>query len=311
MRKFEPALFQTASTTLGRLLVSNQGEISSSALRKELQNNDIVKLAAGSEDAEAFAKDLVLLLKAYSADGEEYREYAKPAQEWKYLGRSFLTSEELNSRVQETESKIISESREAIVLVESEIPATPEERKQNKQEEARLGGYVSRALEEIYDTDFVPESVDFCFDVHSNRGGGDYENIDVLAVHWRTESRVEYVTVEIKLEFTARLVQQAANYRRFSHRVWIAVPTDNEGALAAEELRQQDERLFDHCIQLGLGILSCKRAQGKSYRVSAIHWPSCQSPLPGEVEAFQERYRKQLEDGHVLERKNRPRPRAL
>ncbi len=214
-------LFRTAAETLLKKLANGGGEVSSSAFRKELQDNELVRQAQDTEDPKAFAKDLVLLLKAY--EPKDFPEYEKPPAEWRYLGRSFLSVERFNSRIQATESAIISENRETAVSAENEVPATPEERRQNKQEEARLGGYVSGALEEIYATDSVPENAAFCFDVHSNRGGGDYENIDELAVHWRTY----------------------------------------------------------------------------------------QSPMPGEVEAFQERYRKQLEDGHVLERKNRPRLRAL
>jgi hypothetical protein len=138
------------------------------------------------------------------------------------------------------------------------------------------------------------------FDVHNGRAGNEFENVDVMAVHWRSSKVVELVTVEVKLEFTARLVQQARNYGRFCDRVWLAVPVLAEAADAAGALREFDPMLFEHVVDTGLGILACRRRPGRSYEVLPVHWPRRMRPDLVEKDGFLERYRRQFEQAGVL-----------
>ena len=111
--------------------------------------------------------------------------------------------------------------------------------------------------------------------MHRDRPGSEFENVDVIAVHWRSDEVAEIVTVEVKLDFTARAVQQASNYRRFSDRVWLAVPVTAKLTLAANELRETDPLLFDHVVDVGLGILACRKSRGaamKSAQSSGRDW---------------------------------------
>jgi hypothetical protein len=94
---------------------------------------------------------------------------------------------------------------------EEEQDGPQKERRRNRQEERRLGTYVVSALENIYQSDHTPEEAPYVFDVHSDRAGTEFENVDVMAAHWRSPKVVELVTVEVELDSTARLVQQARN----------------------------------------------------------------------------------------------------
>ena len=119
-------------------------------------------------------------------------------------------------------------------------------------------------------------------------------------MYWRSPSHADLVTVEVKLDFTAALVQQASNYRRFSDRVWIAVPIRAEPSGAAAKLRESNQRLFDHVIDLGMGILACRPARGRSYDVFPVHWPKRLVVDPLERDAFVERHRECLEHAAVV-----------
>lgn len=134
--------------------------------------------------------------------------------------------------------------------------------------------------------------------------GGSFENVDVVAVHWRPHNICELITVEVKLEFSAQAVQQALNYARSSHRTWIAVETGS-----ALELLQRDPSLFEYAISRGLGVLACRRLQGRAYDVSPIHWPLRNQPGPVEEAEFHERYREELEKAGALEPDRRRFPR--
>lgn len=172
----------------------------------------------------------------------------------------------------------------------------PPERRKNRQEEGRLGTYVVSALENIYQSDGAPDDAPYVFDVHNDRPGNEYENVDLIAVHWRTATNVELIAVEVKLDFTARLVQQARNYARFADRVWLAVPVQAGAADASGALRELDPLLFEHVVDAGLGILACRRRPGKSYEVLPVHWPRRQQPGAVEREGFIERYRADFEE---------------
>jgi hypothetical protein len=111
---------------------------------------------------------------------------------------------------------------------------------------------------------------------------------------------VDLVTVEVKLDFTAKLVQQAHNYCRFSDRVWIAVPVLADVSDSAQALREYDPALFDYVVDIGLGVLACRRRPGKSYEVIPVQWPRRLHPDPVEKEAFIDRYRTDLESACVV-----------
>lgn len=293
------------------LLQRPDGAVSSMALRKELEQR-------GMPDA----KDLVSQLKFYNFD-EAPEQLATPAFRWRTHGRSFYTEdaylrlEQQNAKEAadeaaraEIEAKAKAEveerARVEAARIEAEISTETEpssqQRAKPRQDEKLLGKYVVSALEELYESDESPTDAPYVFDVHQERAGSQYENVDVLAVHWRTERLAELVTVEVKLAFTAELVQQARNYTRFSDRVWIAVPLPipADAANVAQALREHDARLFEHVIHSGLGILACRRRQGRAYEIIPVHWPCRQQPDLAEKEAFKERYRDCLERARVL-----------
>lgn len=156
-------------------------------------------------------------------------------------------------------------------------------------------------MEELYASDAGPEDKPFVFDVHSARKGSSFENVDLIAVHWRPRNVCDLITVEVKLEFSAHAVQQALNYARFSHRAWVAVLVESG---SASELVRKAPTLFEYAISRGLGILACRRRQGKSYDVFPVHWPLRNQLDPLEEEEFHERYREHLEQAGVIEPRN-------
>lgn len=227
---------------------------------------------------------------------------SEPRLYWR--GRSFYT-ESSYLRVQE---EALKEAEVAVdeqaPVVEAELLETSPRRRENRQEEARLVTYIRDTLDTLYAPTAGPDA-EYAFDVHSDRPGNDYENVDLLAVHWRTAEFAELIAIEAKLDFTAKLVQQAANYQRFADRVWIAVPVDGEIQLAAATLRDENARLFEHVVALGIGILACKRGRGRAYEVQPIHWPKANKPDRIEREAFIERHRAHLEEAQVVPPQNR------
>lgn len=81
---------------------------------------------------------------------------------------------------------------------------------------------------------------------------------------------------------------------------------------AAAELRAMDDRLFDHVVDLGLGVLACRRRQGRAYEVVPIHWPVRSVPEPLEREMFVEWHRGLLEEaGAVAPRASGDYPRLV
>jgi hypothetical protein len=129
--------------------------------------------------------------------------------------------------------------------------------------------------------------------------------VDLIAVHWRSENTVDLVSIEVKLEFSAKAVHQASSYTRFSHRVWVACAVNSEPSEAALEIRSKDPGLFDYAVARGIGILACRHAKGRSYEAFPIHWPSWHNPEPVEKDRFVERYRSQFEQAGVAEKKKR------
>lgn len=274
----------SAQALLGGLL-ERSSSVSSLGLRRQLE-------LKGFQNA----RDLVLALRLKTADAEG-QEDGSPS--YFHRGKSFYTKQGLL----ELEQAEAAEAQRAEDLEAQQVPVIEDETplRRNRKEEARLVTYVHSALEEIYVGDHAPERIEeFVFDVHNERCGGVFENVDLLAIDWRSLKRVELVTVEAKLDFTAQLVHQAHNYTRFSHRVWLAVRVHALPQSAAGALRLSDPRLFDYCIDQGLGILACRPSRGRSYEVFPVHWPRRLSPDPAELEAFMERYRSCLEVAGVL-----------
>lgn len=287
--------WNAALGVLQELLRANNGKASSFAVREALEKRGIPN-----------ARELVVQLKYF--DFDSCTDAGRPPFRWYSHAASFFTEE----RYRGLQSEQAVEADQAARTV-SEAPPTEEEiaeveevrqRPRNRQEESRLGTYVLSALENIYQTDFSPEDAPFVFDVHNARAGSGWENVDLLAVHWRTPAVVEIVAVEVKLDFTARLVQQARNYARFADRVWVAVPILAEAADAATALREFDPLLFEHIVDEGLGILACRRRPGKSYEVLPVQWPKRLRPDPVEKEAFIDRYREQFEEAVVVARRD-------
>lgn len=191
----------------------------------------------------------------------------------------------------------------AAVETEPETIESAPKKREHRQEEARLVSYLKPAMEEIYLSDVKPDS-EYVFDVHNERAGTDYENVDVLAVHWRGRDIAELIAVEAKLEFSAKLVQQANNYRRFADRVWIAVPVRVSLDKAATWLRLENPLLYDYLVDLGIGIFACRRGMGKRYEVQAIQWPrQCQTSKI-ERQEFIKRHRECLEEAKVVAPEN-------
>ena len=158
--------------------------------------------------------------------------------------------------------------------------------------------YVEEALENLYASDYGPD-VTVAYDIHNERPGKEFENMDVIAVHWRSDKVVEIVGVEVKLEFSSKLVQQAHNYRRFANRVWIALPVRTDEP--AIELRESDSLLFEYVVEEGIGILGCRRRPGGSYEVWPVHWPRYNRPDNVARDELIERYRHVFEGACVVE----------
>jgi hypothetical protein len=282
-----------ALQVLKDMLVRNSGCVSSTALRRELERKGV-----------ADSRPVISKLSYFDPEQGIEANFAIPDFQFRHRGRSFYTPDALAEAEKATDTRA-----DAASAIASVAPPSPEEiaaddvsesavivpRRVAKQEEARLVTYIRDALAVIYESDFQPESADHVFDVHNDRGGSDFENVDLLGFHWRSHEIVETIAVEAKLTFSARLIQQASNYQRFANRVWIALPCSS-----ADELREYDERLFDFVVERGLGILGCIRRRGRSYEVQAIHWPRYQQVDPLERLALIERHRPTFEEAKVV-----------
>jgi hypothetical protein len=252
-------------------------------------------------------RSLVAALQFFDPDSSSERGISAPSFRFGHLGRSFYSEEryrqELKNQEKATAQKAEDASREVSSISPEEviIPRT------YRQDEARLVTYVKSALEEIYASDVGPEDTDFVFDVHSARKGTSFENVDLIAVHWRSPNFCDLITVEVKLEFSPQVVQQALNYTRFSHRVWVAVLVETD---SRNELPKRHPALFDYAVSRGLGVLACRRRKGRSYEVLPVHWPLRNQPDPLAEEEFIERYREQFETAEAVDTKQkRLRPR--
>jgi hypothetical protein len=285
--------WSTALRVLTDLLRSNKGSASSIAVARELKRNH------GVSDP----RPLILGLTYVDNEDLKVRGLEIPSVAFHHLGRSFFTEDKYREAIRQAEAETEREAEDAsrsAADLEPEDEAPPS--RVNRQEEARLTTYVKRALDELYQSEYASSDCTLVFDVHSERAGTSFENVDILAVHWRSGTVVDLITVEVKLDFVPQAVQQALNYLRFSNRVWIAVPVSSDPPQAAIELRDKDPQLFEYVISNGIGILACHRRPGRSYNVFPIQWPSWRASDLVERERFAERYRERLEDAGVLER---------
>lgn len=123
-----------------------------------------------------------------------------------------------------------------------------------------------------------------------------WENPDLIAVdqidlEWVVGPAVEVTTIEAKLAFDVEAVWQTANYRQFSHFVYLACFED--GRTIREKL---DGRLYTQCVDLGLGVISMGRrgAGGKGVGCFEINAPRRQSPIPQEVDQLLEDYKDKI-----------------
>lgn len=294
----DPAVWNLGVDTLRGALNENDGCISSLALRQMLDSKGV-----------ADAREVVVQLKFYDFATPPDDGRQSPDFRWHTHAKSFYSDERYARFKQQQEAEVARAASNEVTAPEAsgtngdEPDPTPvSERRKIRQEEARLGTYVASTLENIYQSDFAPDEAEYVFDVHKERPGSEFENVDVLAVHWRSDEHVELIAVEVKLDFTARLVQQARNYSRFADRVWLAVPITADASDAAAAIREYDPMLFEHVIEIGLGVLACRRRPGKSYEVMPVHWPRRLLPDPVEKEIFLERYRRSFESARVLAR---------
>ena len=265
------------------MLKTSNGVVSSRTLRPRLDERGV-----------ANARKVCIRLKLFNFDDPE-PDFPRPNFRYYYLGRSFYTKDAYSRAEAETEAEADAAERE--IEIEEEQEEEISVKKKYRQEEARLCKYVETALEGIYASDYGPD-VRVAYDIHNERPGSEFENVDVLAVHWRSDEVVELVSVEVKLDFSPKLVLQASNYKRFAHRVWAAVPvTSDEPGI---ELREYDALLFEHVLEAGIGILACRKKQGGAYDVWPIHWPRL-NPLDSIArDAFVARYRPIFEEACVV-----------
>jgi hypothetical protein len=290
--------WELAFRVLGEQLSLHEGCISTVALVRELKKK-------GIEDP----RPLVAALQFIDPESRRERGIPTPNFEYGHIGRSFYSKDRYDQE-QRNQEKATAEEAEDASREASSTTAPPEEitiTRANRQEEARLVTYVKSALEDLYASDEGPEDTEFVFDVHSARKGSSFENVDLIAVHWRSHTFCDLIAVEVKLDFTAHAVHQALNYARFSHRAWVAVLVESD---SRAELPRLYPSLFDYAISHGLGVLACRRRQGRSYEVLPVHWPRRNQPDPLEEQEFIERYREQFETAEVVEpEQKRIRPR--
>jgi hypothetical protein len=227
----------------------------------------------------------------------DWENYPQNTTRFHHQGRSFYSQEKYaeEQKAQQSESPDL-----CLTLSPGALQPQPQLREYT-QAEQRIVESVCDALRTIYGTEYGPEA-DYVFDVHNNRGGDQYENVDVLALDWRSDSHVELIAVEAKTSFNVQVVHQATHYMRFADRSWIAVKIDGELQKASSELRGENPSLFDYVLKLGIGILACKRRRGNNarYEVLPIHWPSTSKWDPFERRRFIERYQEQLQSAKAL-----------
>jgi hypothetical protein len=128
----------------------------------------------------------VVALRYFDFESTQERGIVHPTFRFFHLDRSFYSQDNYDSeiRAQEEATKQDAENaanRDATAVPPDEVTVS----RKNRQDEARMGQYVKKALEDLYANNFGPEEKTCVFDVHSVRPGGTFENVDLLAVHWQ------------------------------------------------------------------------------------------------------------------------------
>src|SRR5258707_2329715 len=196
--------FGKAYDLLQQLLNENGGVISNVQFKRDL----VSKLGLPEDLATQCVKEFQFL-----ADSEADERVGRKGARTYYLGRSFVSREKHKEALVRTDKEAEKKGEEA---EQEEEPVQPEkESVQNRKEEARLGVYVKKALQRIYDSENTPDDAPNVYDVHHERPGSSFENVDLIAIDWRSEETVDLVSVEVKLDFSARAVHQACSYTRF------------------------------------------------------------------------------------------------
>lgn len=269
-------------------------------LRRELKARvwNSIELESSSEtDKTEAINEAIERLKFYKhPDGEQAA--------WAHYKRSFFTPEE-KAREQKSDYEIQQNNGQEDDEGMDGGATVKEKRRQTSginREEAVMGISVAMHLNELY-SQFSPYDLDCALDVHSRRTGSQFENVDAIAADWQDGEVVELVSVEVKLKFGPEVVQQAANYCRFSHRVWIAIRLPQHSSLskACEYLRGSSPRLFEYVVELGLGIIACRENEERnSYELRPVQWPRRQQPSSLEKKLFLRRYEQEWKQLGVL-----------
>lgn len=219
---------------------------------------------------------------------------------WCKTGRSFFTLE--RAKTIEDSNSEENECSQDTEETENEKIDQLERRRRPSPEKRLCEQYILPYLSSIYYSSYNHDDHEVAFCVQDLRPSEQFRNVDLIAINWRSDENVELVTVEAKMEFNAQVVQQAANYSRFSHRVWIAVVVESsiEVETMIPSLREQDPLLFEYILALGLGVIACQRKQGNGFECYAVQWPRKQNPDEFEKQHFLDCYRGTFEKAGVL-----------
>lgn len=230
-------------------------------------------------------------------------------QSWRKIDRSFYTPQkalELESEEQTTPSELETtciQTQEEECFHENDEISTKRDSKRSYKERRLCEQYILPFLRALYSSD-LNENREVAFCVQNERPSTQFRNVDLIALNWRDTETAEIVTVEAKLEFNAQVVQQAANYSRFSHRVWIAVVVEKsiEVEQIVPSLQESDSLLFEYILSLGLGVIACQPGRGGSYACYPVQWPQKKDPDLFEKQNFINSYWETFEEAGLIVR---------
>jgi len=154
------------------MLDENRGTVSSILLCRELENQKIGN-----------AREMNTKLRFFNFD-DPPPDLPRPTFRYYHRGRSFYSEEAYRKAEKDTEdaARAAEQGVQAEQEREEEEEEIPAVRRRNRQDEARMGKYIQRALEGIYDSDSAPDAP-IAFDIHNERPGTEFENVDAIAVH--------------------------------------------------------------------------------------------------------------------------------
>jgi hypothetical protein len=223
---------------------------------------------------EAFVTDLALTQDQYEAAKAELLN-AELVVGRRGRGGGLILSQE-TTVAPESQSEIERVATDSAVR-EVDREAGEVERKRRRIEEALYPAVAAWAERQGYDQVAI---------IGNLRGGGRWENPDVLAVdnvdlEWVIGSPYELTTFEVKLHFDAPSVYQAASYRRFSQFVYLA-------CYESDRIIRSEGRLLSECAELGIGVLSMRTAGrgAAGIAVDELNVPRRQQPSSADVDSF-------------------------